>query len=386
MNSLPNKNSNPHKATWLDSEMVKSLETLHRIDDKGFLYSINITGDYYNENIIKLLENINYIEFGCSTFKTHNLNDEILMCRNTDFKHTIQNENGTKEFTSLNVVVRTQPKNKYKSITISDAFFVYKDNTILKAGVLDDGKTDISNIMLLPYEFMDGVNEHGLAITILMVEVPKNEISPYGNITINKLNDDKKPKKIVISLLMRYIIDNCKNIDEAINLAKKYEIIPYKNQGNKCSHLFLTDITGRSVVLEWRKGEITVTETDVCTNFYVGYDDAEDVYNSQGILIEKAIKVSNTYLEYKYGYGHGYCRFAGIASALQRYKNKSVKEYKTVMREDIALGILYEAAQDPETEGTSMTQYSVIYNINKLSMSVWVRQNFLVKYEFSLNE
>ena len=175
------------------------------------------------------------------------------------------------------------------------------------AGVLDDGATDTSLVVLLPYLCVDGINEKGVSVSILKLDVKEGE-TPV---------DQQEPGKVAIghSVLARYILDNCATVEEAVALAKEYNI---RNTGDMDFHLFVTDATGASVVLEWRYNQLTVTDTNAVTNYYVGYDDAEDRFKD-GVCTEKATPLVNTVREYHYGYGHGYHRLTGIVSAVERY-------------------------------------------------------------------
>lgn len=133
-------------------------------------------------------------------------------------------------------------------------------------------------------------------------------------------------------------------------------------------HFFVSDADGRSVVIESRNSVISVVESDVCTNFYLGSDDQEDSYRN-GKLREEAVKMTdeNGTPEYHYGYGHGYHRFVTILGQLERYRDTSRQDYYTMMPESAALVILQSAVQNPYTNasGISMTQYSAIYNNKK---------------------
>ena len=62
------------------------------------------------------------------------------------------------------------------------------------------------------------------------------------------------------------------------------------------------------------------------------------------------------------------------------------KEYRTVMPESAALVVLQSAAQNPYTSasGVSMTQYSAIYNNEKMTMEVWPFQNYQTSYAFDV--
>ena len=115
----------------------------------------------------------------------------------------------------------------------------------------------------------------------------------------------------------------------------------------------------------------------------MGYDDGGDCYKN-GVLTENLVKLENTVREYHYGYGHGFHRFTGIISALERYIDFTQEHYVTKMTPTQALRILSVAAQDPGTEATSMTQYSAIYDAKNLSATIWLNQNYLTGYTIAI--
>lgn len=370
----PDEGGNPHSADWLDDNMKSSLETLKRVDKEGVLYEMDCDYDYYNnEAILELLKQYGVYDAGCSAFVTWNDNgDGVLTARNYDYRHTTP----AGEYTGLNVAIHCSPEGKYRSIGIADAYWLDPVTGTFCAGVLDDGKTDISNLVLLPYICMDGLNEKGVSVSILKLDIKEGE-SAVHQTEAGKIN-------IGHSVLMRYILDSCATIDEAVEMAKRYNI---QGAMGMDFHIFVTDSTGASVVLEWRNNTLKVTETNAVSNFYSGFDDADDYYKG-GQLIENFVKLDNSVMTYHYGYGHGFHRFTGIVSALERYIDFTDPDYATKMTTRMtpeqAMRILSVAAQDPGTEATSMTQYSMIYDAKNLTAKVCLHQDYDIVYTITL--
>ena len=75
----------------------------------------------------------------------------------------------------------------------------------------------------------------------------------------------------------------------------------------------------------------------------------------------------------------------GIVSALERYLDFTQEGYMTKMTPAQAMKILSVAAQDPGTEATSMTQYSVIYNAQDASATVWLHQDYATAYRLTMD-
>ena len=366
-----NSKTNPHEAEWLTAEMSASLDTIKRIDGPGYLYEMDCDYDYYNNPTINaLLEEMGVYDAGCSAFVTFDENGEgILTARNYDYRHTTPSG----DYTGLNVAIHCAPEGKYRSIGVADAYWLDSEKGTFCTGVLDDGKTDISPLVLLPYVCMDGLNEKGLTVSILKLDIKE------GEDFVNQTEDGKIT--IGHSVLMRYILDNCATVEEAVTMTEEYNI---KGTFGMNFHIFVTDATGASVVLEWRYDQLYVTEVNAVSNFYSGFDDAEDYYKD-GVLVENVVRLENSVKEYKYGYGHGYHRLTGIVSALERYIDFSEPEYRTKMTAEQAMRILSVSAQDPGTESTSMTQYSLIYDSKDLTATVCVHQDYDSVFTISLD-
>ena len=296
---------NPHEAEWLTDEMNASLETLERIDDDGYMYEMDCDYDYYNNpTLLKIMEEYGIYDAGCSAFVTFNeAGDSVLTARNYDYKHTTPEG----EITGLNVAIHCSPEGKYRSIGIADAYWLDYEKGTFCSGVLDDETTDISLLALLPYVCMDGINEKGVSVSILKLDIKEGEEPAY----IQKVEGKTT---IGHSVLMRYILDSCASVGEAVALAEEYNIVGAFGMN---FHIFVTDANGDSVVLEWRYGKMYVTDVNVVSNFYSGFDDAEDYYKN-GVLVENVVRLDSTVKEYRYGFGHGYHRLTGIVSPLER--------------------------------------------------------------------
>ena len=370
----PAKSKNPHKAAWLSDDMTRTLDSIVRIDDSGAFYEMNYTADYYAPAVVKAAgAAIKAFDTGCSAFSTYSSDGSFLLCRNYDYRHKDADGNAT----GLNVMIHLAPEGKLRSIGICDAYWL--NPSAYFAGALDDGKTDISNMALAPYVCVDGMNEAGLTASLLVADVKDGE---------SLTNQNTGKQRASHSMLLLYIMDNARNIEEAIAIAKDYDIFSI---GGNDVHMFLSQKDGISAVFEWRqygddeKQELYVTYTNAVTNFYVGFDDGQDAYRADGSLKEICAKISPTCNGYRYGYGHGYHRFNQIISTLERYVQpegnaKGIRN--SVMDEGQALDILSVAAQGPGIENTSFTQYSAIYNLETLSVSFWIQRNYEKVYTF----
>lgn len=341
---------------------------LTRLDADGYLYFMDYTGDYYGPHVIEAMREAGIIDPGCSSFITHNPEGEPISCRNYDYPHRMSEDDHT--LTGLNIVLHCKPDGKYESIAVADAIWCDPDNPLLRVGGPDREGFDISFLDVLPYQCMDGINEKGLFISIMRVDI--------------KAGDQPARLPAGSSIMLRYMLDDCADVQEAIKKVDTSVVTPEDWQD---CHIFVTDASDHYAVIESRNSVVSIIDSDVVTNFYLGYDDIEDNYKN-GVLRENAVTLNDENGEklFRYGYGHGYHRFVTIASQLERYLDKNAEEYRTVMPESAALVILQSAVQNEYTEstGTSMTQYSAIYNNAQKTVKVWPFQNYETYYHFDV--
>ena len=339
-----------------------------RLDDDGYLYYMDYEKDYYGPEVMESMRKVGYIDSGCSNFFTHNTEGEPITCRNYDYPHRVSKED--RSLTGLNIVLHCKPEGKYESIAVADAVWCDESNPLLQRGGPDQKGFAPDMVDILPYECMDGINEKGLCVSVLRVDI--------------KEGDQPGRLPVASSMMLRYMLDDCANIDEAFRKTQTGILVPEDWQD---CHFFVSDASGRSAVIESRNSQVSIIETDICTNFYLASDDMEDSYRN-GKLREEAVKMTDESgtPNYQYGYGHGYHRFVSILGQLERYRDTAREDYYTLMPEPTALVILQSVAQNPYTNasGISMTQYSAIYNHAKKTVKVWSFQDYSRSFEFDV--
>ena len=349
-----------------NSTIKNSAPEVVKIDDEGFLYYAEYTADY-NNSIIS-----NYIQAkwasGCSAFVATNADGDVITARNYDMYHKDTDGN----FTGLNVVVRCNPDGGYESLATADAAWIKYLGYPYYQQAFDPETTDTRMMAFLPFLCMDGINEKGLVVSIFALDIKEGE-SP-----INQKDSGKET--LILTGLIRKLLDNCASVEEAVEYAKSVNV---HNMVGNDHHLLVSDDEGNSVVLEWRNNELTVTDTDAVTNFYVSSDDACDCYKN-GELKEAWEGPADTEKEYHYGYGHGYERFKTIVTSLDEHGNE---DGLAVMENEEAMELLSEVAQkNLETVLDQVTQYSIIYNNTDRTMEIWSERDFDESYIFSISE
>ncbi len=147
------------------------------------------------------------------------------------------------------LILFTDSPDGYASISTVDVRYL---------GITREELTDQDRERLLaaPYLPFDGMNEHGLVVGMMAVDAE----APYD------------PSKVTIDSLtaIRVMLDYAKTVDEAVDLICQYNIV---FQGGPGLHYLVADRTGKSVVIEFIKGEMIVLPSEnpwqVSTNFLI---------------------------------------------------------------------------------------------------------------------
>jgi hypothetical protein len=223
-----------------DSDISRTLQSLVKVQGTGGLcqdglYLMTHFGDHRE---IFQKENQNAIDNPwrddtwryCSVFSTTTENS-VIVGRNWD------NQNVGSIIVSL-----YHPPRGYSSISFSRAidigFPLNMDLEQIKSSELG------SKLLSAPFYATDGINEHGLAVAVTGVRQ-----------TTHKPKSDKE--LVFVTFLIRKILDQTKNIEEAVNLVEKF--IPFDlDESSLNGHFIVADSSGRSVILEydqdqWRK-------------------------------------------------------------------------------------------------------------------------------------
>ncbi len=323
---------------------IRTVTSIEKIDDYG-MYYMDYTSDYGLDNLVaqggvenddELLEfvidnalkglpiEVNIPSFGCSTFQARSAEGDWLFARNYDLDYV------------PSMVAVTEPEKGYKSVSIANMAILgfNEENQI-------DSMMDKVMTLATPYILMDGMNEKGLSIGVLLI---KDEPT----------RQEGKDLSLPTTPAMRYVLDNAANVEEAIALFENFNM---RASSNADYHFQMADASGDSAIIEYVDGELSVIrkggETPMAlTNFIV----------SEG----------------NYGFGHGHDRYEVIIDALNQSEG--------IMSEEDAMAVLEEVSQadyDPILDEGSSTQWSVVYNNTDLTLDVVAGANFEVVHSFS---
>ena len=234
----------------------------------GAVYSMHMPGGFYLDELLenggvssdeelidfvvkKLAKGIVPLEMttkdmiGCSSFTAQTPEGDKLWGRNYDHRRT-------------NVcIVRTNGgRGRHATITTADLQYVGIPTNRAVDGIMD-------KILCLAatYVPMDGINDAGVSCGIY---------SSYQQDLLPIPTDQQTEKPdITSSLLIRVILDYADDLDEAIEIARSYDL---HDSANSSFHYMVADASGRSAILEWvvpdgpdndgTKRELVVTYND----------------------------------------------------------------------------------------------------------------------------
>ena len=183
--------------------------------------------------------------FGCSSFACVTPEGDHIFGRNMDCLSTDV------------VLVYSAPEDGYASISVCDPADANMagENKFREPDSLF-GRAFLRAAAYMP---MDGVNEAGLGIsTLTTAHTPMyQETGKTG---------------IYMTVAIRAILDKCATVDEALALLQEYDM---KSLYKVTNHLFITDRSGHSVVVEWEDNEMKVVEADAVTNFVMSKPEHE---------------------------------------------------------------------------------------------------------------
>lgn len=189
--------------------------------------------------------------FGCSTLSVPNRAGGYYFGRNFDWN------------TCNALIVSARPARGYASISTVNLDFIQAGGVDISA--LPDNIQAIIGL----YAPLDGMNEKGLAVSVNMIE---------DSDTIEQNTD--KPD-ITTTTAIRLLLNQAADTKEALSLLEQYDM--HASMGMMV-HFAIADANGRSVVVEYVKNEMVVTDTPVVTNFYIAQGEKYGIGTSQSHL------------------------------------------------------------------------------------------------------
>lgn len=263
---------------------------------------------------------------GCSTFIAQNKDSGYLFGRNFDMDY------------SPSVLVKTKPKNGYASVSMVNLGFVgYNEKH------LPDTFKDSLVTLAAPYAPLDGMNEKGLAVGVLLIDTKPT-------------NQNTKKVDITTTTAIRLMLDKAKNVDEALELLSSYDM---HSSANSCYHFQIYDASGKSVVVEYVDDEMKVVYPDqnyqCATNFLLTNPDADfSIGKDRYEIIDQKLKSTNG-----------------------------------VLSKEEAMQLLSDCSQEAHKNKQgkiSKTQWSCVYDLKNKKVTICVNENYDAKYTISVLE
>ena len=336
---------------------IATVASIKKVNDYPF-YTMTYEGDYGIDEFIAqggassdaeligfvvqhlmkgLPKTIELPDLACSTFNATTSEGDAIFGRNFDLSY------------SPSMLVRTDPADGYASISMVNLGFLgygeYK---------LPDSPTSSITALAVPYAPLDGVNEAGLAVGVLLIDTdPTNQQTDRVDITT--------------TTAIRLMLDKCATVDEALDLLEQYDM---HSSANSCYHFQIADASGDTVVVEYVDNEMSVLDPDDVTT--AGQPAAGTTYMAAtNFLLTPG----------EYDFGTGQDRYQIVTEGLEAKDG--------VLSEDEAMSLLAACSQEPHINSRgeeSQTQWSVVYNLDKQSATIAIGRDYENVYEVSLRE
>ena len=322
---------------------LKTLGSIEKVDDYP-LYTMTYDGDYGIDAFIEqggasndaeliqfvvsrimkgLPITIDLPDLACSTFNATTAEGDAIFGRNFDLEY------------SPGMLVRTDPADGYASVSMVNLGFL---------GYGEDKMPEdlISSLTALaaPYAPLDGVNEAGLAVGVLLIDTePTNQQTDKVDITT--------------TTAIRMMLDSCATVDEAVALLGQYDM---HSSANSCYHFQIADASGASAIVEYIGDEMSVLEPGDATTMGALSGEA-------GVTYQAATNFLLTPGEYDFGGGQD--RYQVLMETLAAADG--------VLSEDEAMDLLQSVSREVQIRDDGsvfQTQWSVVYNLDDLTASI----------------
>lgn len=207
---------------------ITALSSLIKVNDYP-LYTMHTTVDYRASGTVLSLTA--YIRerttpWACSLFAALGDKDNVLYGRNFDWEH------------SPALLLFSNPPDGFTSVAMVDlAFFVPEEKVDRLTEIPLEQRVELLDAPFWP---IDGMNEYGLTVGMAAVPDSQVPIQP-GREWIGSLG------------IIREMLDNSRDVKEAIDVAKSYNI---SFEGGPNIHYLVADALGKAVLIELYEGEL----------------------------------------------------------------------------------------------------------------------------------
>ncbi len=373
--------------TLLNTELLEVVYTADYKMDQ-FIETITEQNTIYGEDMRKIMHDIiapnsdvlpdQYLSNatpGCTTVIAQDgITGNWLAGRNYDLDI---NSNGTIS------VIHTAPEGKYKSVGVADT------------GLVGLSKNELANdaelLLYAPYFTMDGVNEEGFAISIMVLNKDRST------------QDDPEKASLPQSLLVRYLLDNADSVQSAIkllenvNLKNEY-LLNYKEiqrlmAPNVAFHWSMVDESGDKAIIEYVNGKMNVITIPPDVQYdeqtytpTISYPQEPKPYliNTNFFLSQEVINTPNE---------DGFWRYATAQKALEKNPTPSKEELVDIMQSvkfflnDVdEQHKIQQKGKDPNNpqDWEWITLWTDILDTEEKSLKLFYREDYTREYNFDV--
>jgi hypothetical protein len=222
----------------LSSAEVATLSSLEKVDDHP-LYTMHYYGNYTQSSSTRIPKwsvyeppKPNLMTWACSLFAALGDIENMLYGRNFDW-----------EFSPA-LLLFTNPPDGYASISMVDIAYLGFGET--NAGtILELPLHERRALLYTPFIPFDGMNEYGLTVGLAAV-------------TSGNMSPDPEKETIGSLMIIRKVLDEAKNVDEALDIIGRYNI----DMEELDLHYLIADRSGRSALVEFYQGEMVILLND----------------------------------------------------------------------------------------------------------------------------
>lgn len=317
---------------------IATVSSIKQIDEYP-IYMMDYKGTYWFNDFMKTEGDRNFTEFFmskltygvlknngattenssamCTCFVCENENGDILYCRNLEQSHYLPS------------VVVTTHDGTYQTIGTSFIVDSPEDAPELLLKI---------NMLMEPYFTADGMNDAGLAISLLSVPystVPENENTPL----------------LSAEEVCRLVLNEAGTVEEAIELFNTFTLDSSMLSSLSACHFLIADRSGSMVVVELHDGKVDVVEP----------------------IHDNYMTVTNFYLNSEESSGTGQARYKYVEAALE--------ETGGVLSEQEALELL-ASVKDPYIH----PEWSCVYNLTTGKMYIMPNAQLDCVHEIDFNQ
>lgn len=367
---------------------VSSIKMVRERNDAhldGAVYTMEVKGDYYFDEFLEeggaksdseligfvtkkitkgiIPMNIEESEIGCSSFTAVTKDGDRVFGRNYDLRKT-----------NTCIVFTEADGERHATISTVDLQFLGIDND---KGI--DGLMDKITCLAAPYAPLDGINDAGVSCGIYMTY--------QGDEQTVATNQSTSKPDITSTTMLRLILDYADDVDEAVELVKKYDL---HDSANTSYHYMVADATGKSAILEWVPVGTDSTDNDGTKRELVVHYNDNDAYLGEREANASYQWITNFVLTPGYYDGEAESRKKG----LDRYVKLSEELEKidgVVTDEKHAMEVLSTVGRRAwnNDDSNTVTVHSVVYNLTDKTVYWVTNENWddeSAIFEYSLAE